>query len=484
MTEELDKIRNILNKKRIKFKEKNNEFRFRILNRKIKIEFKGKKIITSILGYNGLTPFCHIFNIKNERRGQICLDNNINLYHVYCFKANYLNIIKEIILEKNHIENSFNELENQIEPSPFEKCLYRKINDEEILFISQFYFKNYKLDNIKILEIEWKGFRFRNYEQLARCLKKEKIDWNQDNLIIFKFNDLKKWIFIPKDSKMSNIIYFVENVCDPQTLMYKTGAKVKENNLIVIVGLGSLGSEIFERFKLAGNINFILIDFDWLKPNNDYRWAYPTFLINPNKKFKVEIIKAYFNYLNIITFKKHVEEMNIKEIDLSKFKNEINKLIFIDATAKKSSEMISLKLWYELSKKYNFNQSTYKLTFLEDHGLALHTFSVNYYNNNFHEYFSYSNELKSFSETWKENKILKFNKNYIFEQGCVGETQIYSQNSTKKLTIDSTHLLHQKNQKDYIKINLLTKLINDKKEEWSEYYKKNKNNVTNEIDIK
>ena len=485
MTEELDNIRNILNENKIKFEEDNNEFYFKILKREIKIEFENERIITSILNYDGLNPLCHVSYIENQKKGIMCLDSNINAYHTNSFKSNYLDIIKEIILEKNHLDDSFNELEIQIGINKYGRCLYKKIKDNELLFIENFQGLGYwlMLNNIKTLEIEWEGFRFRNYKQLFDCIKNEKIDWNQNNLIIFKHNKLKKWIFIPQDSKIYNIIYLVENVCDPQTLMNKTGAKVKENILIVIVGLGSLGSEIFERFRLAGHINFILIDFDQLKSNNGYRWAYPTLPTTHHDLFKVKLIKTYFYYLNIIIFKKHVKEMNIEEIDLSEFKNEINKLIFIDATAKKSSEMISLKLWYELCKKYKFNQSTYKLTFLEDHGLALHTFSINYSNNNFYEYFSYGDELKSFSEMWKQNKILKFNKKYIYQNGCVNETQIYSQNSTKKLTIDSTHLLQQKNQKDYIKINLLSDLINDKKREWSEYYKKNKNNDTNEIDI-
>ena len=466
---ELDNTKNILKKARIRFKEKDKILFFSICKRKIKILINnGNKIEVRILKYNGLNPFCHIRYKRANKEGLMCLDATINAFEVDNFKPEYVDSIKEIISEKNHLEDSFNDLYINLH-----ECFY--LNKESYLPLNQNAqinkFKFPKKCDIKIDEeiiIKWKGYRFRNASELKKCLKiKEKIWEGKIILIIFEHNKRKEGILV-KDNKL-----FLVNLEDPQTMMVKTGANIRSDHLIVIVGLGSLGSEIFERFRLGGFTNFVLIDHDMLEKNNSYRWAYPIDYFK-----KVNSIKTFFSYLNITTFDKKIEEINEKEINLNLFmKNKPSKLIFIDSTASKEVESNSLELWYDLSKVNNFKESTYKLTFLEENGLSLHTFSINYSTPSNSK--TYKDELTIFSKNNLETQVLKQNEKYIFKKGCIGETQIYSQNSTKMLSIKANHLMEEG---EYKKINVLSNLVFKKPDEQTVYYKKLKEKK-DEIDV-
>ena len=478
---ELDNAKEILKKAKIRFEEKNKMLIFLINKRKIKILInKRNKIEVRILKYNGLNPFCHIRYERANKEGLMCLDATINAFSVDNFKSKYIDSIKGIISERNHLEDSFNDL--------YINLLEKYIDDRMQIFMNYylntfFYlplnqnaqtskFEFPKECDIKIDEeiiIKWKGFRFRNASELKKCLRIKKKFWEGKMiLIIFEHNKRKEGILV-EDNKLFSV-----NLEDPQTMMFKTGANIRSDHLIVIVGLGSLGSEIFERFRLGGFTNFVLIDNDMLERDNNYRWAYPIHYFCE----KVELIKLFFPYLNITTFNKKIEEINEKDINLNHFmKNKPSKLIFIDSTTSKKVENNSLKLWYDFSKANNFKESTYKLTFLEENGLSLHTFSINYSTPSNSK--TYKDELNIFSKNNLETQVLERNEKYIYEKGCVGETQIYSQNSTKMLSIKANHLMEEG---EYKKINVLSNLVSEKPDEQTVYYKKLKEKK-DEIDV-
>ena len=459
---ELDRIKDILKNRKIKFKNKKNSLFFKISKRKIKIEIDNDKIYTTILNYDGLHPICHISNSKNNK-GRLCLDNNANRYYVNSYEDRYIDRIKDIINEKNHSQDSFNDLEVNIYVKGFFN--YCKLEGEDYIYYPPPpFFPKIKINfkNIDIIRIEWDDFRFRKYEELVECLDHKKINWDNDILIIFYLHSQEKLIFVTKNSKK---MFLIPNY--PQTIMCKTGAQMKNDTLIIIVGLGSLGSEIFERFRLAGHTNFVIIDPDQLNYNNDYRWAYPvnTLVFLPKK---VKLIKSLFEYLNIQIFPKNINEIKSTDIQTSFLRNK-NQLIFIDATAEKKVEKQSLKLWHKVSQENDFSKSTYKLSFLEQNGLSLHTFSINF-SQKMKAYDFYESELEKFSQNQENKMILEKKDKYIHQRGCIGETEIYSQNSVKSLTIKARHLLQENNEEDYNKINILIRLVWKKGlEEWDKY---------------
>ncbi len=102
-----------------------------------------------------------------------------------------------------------------------------------------------------------------------------------------------------------------------------------KNKVITIIGLGGLGSNVFDNLLRAGFENFILIDFDKVEESNIHRTIFKK---NDVGKYKVDVLKDYSKKVygkknNIVVFKKKFEELKKEEL-----KKILESNLFVDCT--------------------------------------------------------------------------------------------------------------------------------------------------------
>ncbi len=155
--------------------------------------------------------------------------------------------------------------------------------------------------------------------------------------------------------------------------------KVFEDKTITIIGLGGLGSNVFNNLLRLGFKNFILIDDDKVEESNIHRTI---FNYKDIGKFKIEVLKEYsmkvYNYKkSIILFKKKFEFLEEKEYEkikdsdlivdctdnmkvrflISKFCKD-NKKDYVYGTAVKNFGEAKIFLYEEKSYKEYYNKKT------------------------------------------------------------------------------------------------------------------------------
>lgn len=163
---------------------------------------------------------------------------------------------------------------------------------------------------------------------------------------------------------------------DIKYLKERGSANHKESK-ILIIGLGSIGSEILYHICKSGYDFVDICDFDYLEPNNTYRHFLGYFHAIPsdgkdiNHEFKTTLLKyemqKRYPSVEIKAFNKSIERLlNGNEVDLNEYDYIIN------STGNMISNKILNKYLYQNSIK-----TKVIYTWLEPFGVALHFFIAN-----------------------------------------------------------------------------------------------------------
>ncbi len=127
-----------------------------------------------------------------------------------------------------------------------------------------------------------------------------------------------------------------------------------KDKVITIIGLGGLGSNVFDNLLRLGFENFILIDFDKVEESNIHRTIFKK---NDVGKYKVDVLKnhsrkVYGKKNNIVVFKKKFEELEEKEL-----KKILESNLFVDCTDNIIVRKKIGKFFYDNKKDYVYGSA-------------------------------------------------------------------------------------------------------------------------------
>lgn len=171
----------------------------------------------------------------------------------------------------------------------------------------------------------------------------------QLTFIRYQYGNKVKWIKSAKDI----ISDLTSNDINSRTeaLIGKDNLKAIKKASVAVFGIGGVGGTASEALVRSGISHLYLIDHDAVNASNLNRQI--LFTKNDLKKDKVKVAKARFNEINpevkVHTYKKFLDENNIKELPFEKFD------YVIDAIDSVSSKIALIK--YLLKKKIPFISS-------------------------------------------------------------------------------------------------------------------------------
>ncbi|MCQ2787066.1 MAG: tRNA (adenosine(37)-N6)-dimethylallyltransferase MiaA, partial [Bacilli bacterium] len=171
----------------------------------------------------------------------------------------------------------------------------------------------------------------------------------QLTFIRYQYGNKVKWIKSAKDI----ISDLTSNDINSRTeaLIGKDNLKAIKKASVAVFGIGGVGGTAAEALVRSGISHLYLIDHDAVNASNLNRQI--LFTKNDLKKDKVKVAKARFNEINpevkVHTYKKFLDENNIKELPFEKFN------YVIDAIDSVSSKIALIK--YLLKKKIPFISS-------------------------------------------------------------------------------------------------------------------------------
>lgn len=380
----------------------------------IEITKTQNSFITRILNWDKEHPFNHI-----NKHGNLCLDSKINRYDLPIFPTKeHLENLKDILNGTNELVDSIRDFKlNCIRQNITERI----ISDDNIKEIPQNTIKQEYAIKIKN----------NNFSDLPKWLQ-DSFPVAKCSVLFIQNKDINKEVGLIKID--NQILHALD--CRQKTLISKTGGKTIEGEIIVIIGLGSLGSEVFEQLRLSGYKNFILADYDFLDEKNTYRWS-----MYAEPQNKAALLKERYEHImvyqpNIFGNLVSVRQLNIWSVvtkDENNQTNEIidlisrsklNKIKIINCTANDDSILESAKLLKILKRKHEVELD---ILFMEENGFFAHLLTLNGKDSN------PANKINKFQDDWKNSKIqcMKTSNKYLYDEGCVGETQVYSQNSSK-----------------------------------------------------
>lgn len=170
---------------------------------------------------------------------------------------------------------------------------YKRVKTNRNLITLLRYLKSKKRsvkDIIKYFKIK-ENFHKRELINLINELEKNKVIQNLTNYnskiseyklskdTLLRFSSLLTFFYSYENKKNCNVDYFYKLL----------------HSHIVIIGLGGIGSNVFDGLVRAGVGNFSIIDFDKVEPNNLIRQFY---FFNDINKYKVDAAKAYALRIN------------------------------------------------------------------------------------------------------------------------------------------------------------------------------------------
>lgn len=355
-------------------------------------------------------PICHI-----SSNGVFCLDGNANRFGLDESPTEvHLNNLKDILNYENELDDSFADfiLNAQNRNSLFEISHLKKVISEihetkEVTQTGPIYLSDSRYSTLP----QWIRDEVKMFKKICLIIKNEK----------FKH---KVKMFFDGWGGVYPVVDFT-----PENLIMKTGAKINDD-LYIVFGVGSLGSEVVEQLYLSGTKNLILVDYDVWSEMNSYRW-------NGFKSTVGTKVKVVESYYQIFYGKEVISLMDIKINDSHNFDNQTqsildylphynSKKIHIINTTANDVSILQMKKLFNILKTNNPElEIDLTILFLEENGLFAH--AINKINE------GHFGELDTFMEEYDKGHIqmMKKSDEFIFNAGCANETQVYSQNSSK-----------------------------------------------------
>ncbi len=138
-----------------------------------------------------------------------------------------------------------------------------------------------------------------------------------------------------------------ESFFSRQNILFDT--KIFEDKKITIIGLGGLGSNVFNNLLRLGFKNFVLVDDDKVEKSNIHRTI---FKYKDIDKFKVDVLKEYskkvYDYnIKIVSIKKKFENLDRKKYDFV-----LDSDLLVDCTDNMNSRFFISNFCKENKKDY------------------------------------------------------------------------------------------------------------------------------------
>jgi molybdopterin/thiamine biosynthesis adenylyltransferase len=247
------------------------------------------------------------------------------------------------------------------------------------------------------------------------------------NYILLEFTGCRSQannLFLDENASLS--IYSVRNV-STNFLRFRGGSDIFEDNILV-VGCGSVGSELLDILASTGYNNLTIVDNDQMNYENTYRFSTGFFYLNNfQPKFKTDILKFELEnkYPDVTITNYNADIIDLIEnnlINLSDYK-------YIVCTTGNN-------ILYKYINKYIYeNEIKIKVIFawLEPYGVAEHVLSINTENKGCYECYEKSSSAVN---------IASLNNSYkIRNNVCSGSFTPYGKLSTISLACKITEIL-------------------------------------------
>ena len=308
-------------------------------------------------------------------------------------KITYLNFL---FLDLDDLPSAFNE----VSANDFFKCLSEK---------SKILLKKYNAKS-------------NNQYFLLNCKNKDIY-----NYILLEFTGCRSQannLFLDENASLS--IYSVRNV-STNFLRFRGGSDIFEDNILV-VGCGSVGSELLDILASTGYNNLTIVDNDQMNYENTYRFSTGFFYLNNfQPKFKTDILKyeLELKYPDVTIMNYNADIIDLIEnnlLNLSDFK-------YIVCTTGNN-------ILYKYINKYIYeNEIKTKVIFawLEPYGIAEHVLSINTENKGCYECYEKSSSAVNIASLSNSYKI----RNNV----CSGSFTPYGKLSTISLACKITEIL-------------------------------------------
>ena len=383
-----------------------------------------------------LNSFVKLFEMNNEQmESEVKIEYNDYLKNFSSFKKIECLLLTNDVINDNKLFKYDNRIFIGTNNSLFSRCI--KPKEKNITYLN---FLFLDLDDLPSAfdEVRANDF-FKCLSEKSKIILKKynSKSINQYFLLNYKNNDIYNYIlleftscksqtnnlFLDENAKLS--IYSVRNV-STNFLRFRGGSDIFEDNILV-VGCGSVGSELLEILASTGYNNLDIVDNDQMNYENTYRFSTGFFYLNNfQPKFKTDILKFELeNKYPDVTITNYnadiIDLIENKLINLSDYK-------YIVCTTGNN-------ILYKFINKYIYEnkiKTKFIFAWLEPYGIAEHVLSINAENKGCFECYEKSSSAVNIACPNNSYKI----RNNV----CSGSFTPYGKLSTISLDRKSTRL--------------------------------------------